>query len=510
MTTPPVLRPPVPASKLWLGALMLAVCETWINFGAASGLNWFLSVLATSLAFVSFRLAAGKPLHRNRLLALILGCFLSGGAAVTTNPQITWLVLAGTIGTLAIALRADADPADTQALGARDLLLSSVITGRDLLREARLRLVDARQSAQSEHGISVLRGIALATPITAGFALLLSNADPLMAYWRDTLHQALLAMSFVPRTLCFVGFGAVSLGALGSAVSTRTTLAGGKCAAPARRIELGSMERMIVLASVVTLFGIFFALQISHLFGNAGGLAGSGITYAQAAHEGFGELTIAASLCAALLIGLAAGPVGVARTRSERALGAVLILQAQLLLWSAYYRLGIYENVYGFTELRLYVQCYTGVVFVALGQLGLEIIGQPDFRRLARHWAVTAFIAIAALVYWNHAAWIARANFERYEARDTLDLSYLLGSLGPDAVPEIIRFSARLPTAMQTGIRACLRSRYPMATGLNRQFQWYEWNYRRGQLVTALRTLTAPISSGQVAQLPSSRDCVWR
>ena len=74
MITPTVLRPPAPALKLWLGALMLAVCETWINFAAASGLNWLLSVLATSLAFVYFRLAAGKPLHRDRLVALIFAC----------------------------------------------------------------------------------------------------------------------------------------------------------------------------------------------------------------------------------------------------------------------------------------------------------------------------------------------------------------------------------------------------------------------------------------------------
>ena len=159
------------------------------------------------------------------------------------------------------------------------------------------------------------------------------------------------------------------------------------------------MERLIVLVSVVTLFSIFFVLQISRLFGNSGGLAGSGITYAQAAHEGFGELTIAASLCATLLIGLAAGSIGGVRSRTERALSAVLILQAQLLLLSAYHRLEIYEDVYGFTELRLYVQCYTGVVFVALGQLALEILGDltfdalPDTGRLPSssrlpHWCI--------------------------------------------------------------------------------------------------------------------------
>jgi uncharacterized membrane protein len=510
MTTQPQSRPDVAVWKLWLVVLILAACETWINFGAAPGLNWLLSALATSQAFVYFRWAAGKPLPWERLWTLILACLLASGAAITANLQLAWLVFIGVVGALAVGLRADTNATERPHVGARDLLLASVTTGHALLCEARQRMGEARHAARSERGVPVLRGVALAAPVTLVFALLLSNADPLLAYWRGSLLQALVAGSFLTRTFCLAGFGALSLGALGGALRANAPAIAIGDAESVRRSGLGPTERLIILASVVALFGSFFVLQISHFFGNAAGVPGSGITYAQAAHEGFGELTIAASMCAVLLIALATNSATGTRGRAERALGAALILEAQILLLSAYYRIELYENVYGFTELRLYVQCYAGVVFVALGQLGLVIIGRPDFRRLARHWAVTVMLALTLLVYWNHAAWIARANFERYEARDTLDLHYLLESLGPDAVPEIIQFLPRLPPKLQTDVRACLRVVYPDDSSALRQRPWYEWNYRRAQLTKVLRVQRASSPSDwSIAQIASPDLCTW-
>jgi hypothetical protein len=511
MTIQPQSRHDVAVWKLWLVALILAVCETWINFGAAPGLNWFLSALATSQVFVYFRWAAGKPLPWEQLWALILACLLASAAAITANLQLTWLVFIGVVGALAVGLRSDAITVERRRAGARDLLLASATTGHALLCEARLRMGEARYATRSERGVPVLRGVALAAPVTLAFALLLSNADPLLAYWRGSLLKALVEASFLTRTLCFAGFGALSLGMLGGALRAHPPRIAAPNGEAVRRSGLGPTERLIILGSVVALFGLFFVLQISHFFGNAAGVPGSGITYAEAAHEGFGELTIAASLCAVLLIVLATNSATGMRGRAERALGAALILEAQILLVSAYYRIDLYENVYGFTELRLYVQCYAGVVFVALGQLGLETIGSPDFRRLARHWAVTGMLALTLLVYWNHAAWIARANFERYEARDTLDLHYLVGSLGPDAVPEIVHFLPRLPPKLQTDIRACLRIVYPDKSSALSQRPWYEWNYRQAQLNKALRmqrtSSTVDLPSTQIA-LPDT--CVWK
>jgi hypothetical protein len=79
-------------------------------------------------------------------------------------------------------------------------------------------------------------------------------------------------------------------------------------------------------------------------------------------------------------------------------------------------------------------------VCLALTALALEILGSPDFKRLARRCAVMVVLAITGLIYWNHAAWIVRANPNRYERTGRLDLPYVVTSLGPDAAPEVINY----------------------------------------------------------------------
>jgi hypothetical protein len=119
-------------------------------------------------------------------------------------------------------------------------------------------------------------------------------------------------------------------------------------------------------------------------------------------------------------------------------------------------------------------------------------------------------VALIALIYWNHAAWIARANFERYESRNTLDLHYVLESLGRDALPEVVRFLPRLPMSMQENVRSCLRAIYLPQRSQVPQYHWYEWNYRRAQFVDALRFEQAVTPSITAAPgSVSSNACAW-
>lgn len=510
MITPHSLPTAASVWRLWLVALILAVCDTWIDFQASPGLNWFLTAATTSLAFSGFLWMAGKPLTWERVLPLILACLLAGGAALSNDSLLLGLTFICVLGALATGLRLGIGMSGARSLGALEVLSAPASAGRRVLGEAGKRIHDGTRVARTEQGLPIVRGVALAIPVTLAFALLLSNAEPLMAYWRGSLLQALEDLSFLSRLLCFAGFATLLLGALGGALSPAGEELVLQDTSSGPRFAVGRVERLIILGAVGALFALFFMLQVSHFFGNAAAVRGSGVTYAQAAHEGFGELTVVATLCGALLIWLTTGSRGEKRQTAERLLCALIILQAQLLLVSAFYRIDLYEDVYGFTELRLYVQYYAGVVFIALALLGLEILGDADFRRLARHWAVTAMLALIGLLYWNHAAWIARANFERYEARDSLDMGYLVNSLGPDAVPEIVSFLPRLPEPLQGRLRTCLQKAYSTNWLAPAHRPWYEWNYRRAQLASALRNDAALVARGDtVLERPTADTCVW-
>jgi hypothetical protein len=495
---------PVHACRLWFAALMLAGCETWIDFGARPGLNWLLSALLMSIAFAAFLRAAGKRASWQRMAPVMFACVLAGGAAITASPVLDALVLLGALAALAVGLRLRAGTITPERLGAVELVLSPATAGIQVLREAGVRMGDGARELRAESSVPTLRGVAMAAPITLGLALLLSNADPVMAYWRDSTLRALQELTFLGRTIFFAIACTVLLGSFGLALRPAISPDPSPRHPGRTGFRLGTTERAIILTAVVALFGLFIALQISHLFGNAAELPGTGLSYAQATHQGFAELTIAASLCVVLVITLTGSAGATGLCRREQILSVALIVESQLLLLSAYRRIAAYEDAYGYTELRLFVQFYEGCVLIALALLALQVLRRPDFRRFARHCAVTACVALSALLYWNHAAWIARANLARYQRTGVLDLPYLANSLGPDAVPELLRSLPALPPATQDRLRSCLRARYtPKNVDRLGAYAWYEWSYRREELKSAL-ALDGLVAGGSSPQMPDT------
>ncbi len=487
MMTSTHARATVPAFWLWFAALALAVCETWLNFGARPGLNWGLSTAAASALFTFFLWQAGKPLSWQRLLPLLLACLLAAGAAITASPIMDGLIFIGLVATLAVAILMVDLARIAEQLGAKKLLRAPALTGLSVLTETGKRIGEAASYARTRERVPILRGVTIAVPVTLVFGLLLTNADPILAYWRDSALRALQALAFIPRTICFLVLAMLLLGSFGKALAAPATDAGTLPDAIDDNPLLGEIEHLIILCAIVALFTLFLLLQLSHLLGVAAAVPGSGITYAQSAHQGFGELTIVASLCTALLIALTKCSNSGARPATVRALSITLIAQTQLLLASAYHRIDVYEAAYGFTELRLYVQCYAVLIFAALTMLGWEVWRAPDFRRLARRVAVLAILAIAGLVYWNNAAWIVDRNMARYERTGALDLRYLAIDLGPDAVPELTHAFPRLAPAQQAWLRSCLTGIYRSSHGAAfTHDSWYEWSARRTALDSAL------------------------
>ena len=141
-----------------------------------------------------------------------------------------------------------------------------------------------------------------------------------------------------------VGIPEVSRSSLGAAARTGIVV-------PARR--LGAAEALVVLVVIDVVVGLFVGLQIAYLFGGQNTLVAAGMTYSDYARRGFFELVAAACLAGAVAVVLEAT---VAR-RSRPYLAALLGLLAltAVVLVSAALRLRLYQDAYGWTELRLYV-----------------------------------------------------------------------------------------------------------------------------------------------------------
>jgi hypothetical protein len=505
----PAERSHIPA--IWGMSAGVAALGTAITFDALPGVNWGLWTTAASLALAATIRRARGRVSREITVLLALACALAFGAVLTESGMFHFLIVVSVATLLAVAmLLAAGEPLDRVGLGfiARAPLVGA---GRAALEAVR-RTNNGVEILRGRRSASVVRGTVIALPIVGVLALLLSQADPVLSAWRDGLSTMIAQWTFVPRLVFFCALGALTLGACGAALrpapdgSTTAHTPSARSAWTMSTMLLGDTERLIVLGAVSTLFALFLALQVSYFFGSAPALVGSGITYAEYARRGFGELTIAASLTTLLIIGLDRFAVRGARERYVRLVALALVALVQLLLDSAYRRVNLYEQAYGYTAARLHAQAYMVVVSLVLIMLGVEIWGAIDIKRLGRRAALLGAGALLVLVCWNHEAWIARQNITRYGETGKVDVRYLVAGLSPNALPVVMQSLSRLSASDANTVRECLRKHYVDGRGLQKSHHWYEWNLRRTRAWRALQAsgidLTTPITEAEAKKDP--------
>jgi hypothetical protein len=489
---------------LWSVAVALAGFGTAVLFDAVPGLNWSLWILAAVGGILLCARLDGSPIRAPLLAPLGFAAGFGVAAAITAAPAGHAVIAGGVAALLAIAVLLAADPRWERLTAG--LVLAAPVTAplRSILEAIRrvCELVDLVGTARYR---SPLRGALLAVPVVGLFALILANADPVLAILRDDLAEALVRLEFLPRLLFFWILLTASLGGCGLALQT----AGTRTPPPAEQVQtprLGDTERLVILGSVVVLFTTFLLLQLSYIFGNAPITRGSGVTFAEYARRGFAELTTVASLTTLLLVALDRSAArGGPRERWTRALAAVVVIEVEVLLLSALRRLWLYESAYGFTTVRLYAHAYMiGIaLFLALLGWGLWRGLRPGW--LARRGAGIAALAMTILLYWNHEAWIVRRNVGRFVGTGQLDTSYLVWSLSPNAAPTLVATLAELPPPQAGLVRDGLRQRYGRVAG-SAGCRWFEWNRGRERAVAALRA--GGLVRGDVQLDP--RDCAVR
>ena len=123
---------------------------------------------------------------------------------------------------------------------------------------------------------------------------------------------------------------------------------------------------------VNAVFAAFLVAQAAVIFGGHDYLQRTtGLTYAEYVHQGFGQLTVATALT--LLVIWAAARKVPARQPRRPCSGCgrrsgLLCVQTLVVVASALHRMHLYQDAYGFTQLRLLVDVFEG-------WLGLLVLG---------------------------------------------------------------------------------------------------------------------------------------
>jgi hypothetical protein len=467
---------------LWAAAAAVAGLGEWLLYDALPGINWVLWTAAAVAGLLLFSRPRGQSSRSVRILGGA-SIVIAGAAAVTASPPLWALICLAVVFLLAMQmlLAAGLSP---RSITARFAATAPLVALRIAALQAMRRGVEATNLIRSTRARARVRGIALTLPVLVGFAVLLAGADPVFAAWRDAVEHLVASWEFVPRVVFFLALLGVVLGAYGYA-----SIPTGSPPAIDRKDPnrwLGSTERLMLLAGVAALFWLFLAVQVGYLFGNLPRIPASGMTFADYARRGFGELSIVAS-ASALLIVVSERYGNGGRERRVRFLTFAVIAAVLLLLGSALRRVWLYEEAYGFTTARLYARFYMYAVAVGLVMLSLEVARDFDAGRLFRRAAAAATILFAALIYWNHQAWIASRNVDRFAITGKLDVAYLTRGLSPDAIPAIAERLPTLPEPLRSDIRRAVRERYAARLRPDgRQRTWFEWNLASSRAQGAL------------------------
>lgn len=356
-----------------------------------------------------------------------------------------------------------------------------------------------RREHGSEHGTPIftstwprtaLRGFVMALPALVVLTALLMSADPI--FFRMIESTFPTSLETLVADLVFATVIAwLTAGFLRAFMVRDEIFAGLRPPSPA----FAAAEVAVALGMLNLLFVVFMAVQLRYLFGGADLVQITpGLSYAEYARRGFFELVVTALLVVPLLM-LADWAAAPAITRARKVLRASMLVLVVLLvgvLASAAYRMWLYQNAYGLTELRLYVSVVIVWLTVVFGWLVFTVLrGRRE--RFAFGSIVAAFACIAVLHVLNPHALIARVNLDRTVAGADYDGAYL-GSLSADAVPMLLARINELSAAERCRVGTLLEQRW---TG-PRRGGWRTWNLGdwRARSLVAPRAGTLACAAG--------------
>jgi hypothetical protein len=492
------------ARRLLLVALGIGVFADLMLDGPALGINVPI-VVAVCLAAGWFVRRPGRAPDPIDVWLPVTALVLAGFVAVRADPFLALLDAAGAAAFTGASMVAFSGLAVTRRSASVVVAMGAWVMGSVAVGAARV-LPHVRRPAEAAPRrvpgwVAPLgRGLFLAVPLVIIFAVLFASADPIFRRGIDELLGIRIDLGDLPgRVLFVVGITWLTAGLLAVATAgippLETASLGAAAWTPpiASDRSLGTVEAVTVLIGVVSVVGLFVGLQVAYLFGGLDTMAAAGLTYSDYARRGYFELVAAAGLAGGVLVGLEY--VVAHRSRAYVALGIALVALTVLVLASAAIRLQLYQDAYGWTELRLYVAVSIAAMAVTL--LALAAFLATDRTRWLGHvMAVTGLVALLAVNGLAPAAFVAQRNVDRVidptlvppDGWVGLDTDYLY-QLSDDAIPVLVEALPRLATDDQLDVRRLLEQRRHELANDPALASPAAWNLGRERAKAALSTL---------------------
>jgi hypothetical protein len=444
------------------GAALAGVVGATVLATESLGLNIVLTTLAA--------LAGLAPVIRYRLnpTSLAFGALTLALVAMAAVRDADWVVALGLV--LAVATGSYA------LVGGRgwvELLLAGCslpAAGLRMLPWASRGVAATLRPAARGRG-KVRLGLSLATTavVILVFGGLLASADAEFSRLAESLVPDLDAGTIFGRGFLFLAVGGVTLAAgyltLGRPLWRRLTPGPGR---PVRMLEWA-----LPIGALDALFLSFATVQATVLLApdRDALLRSTGLTYAEYARQGFFQLVATTVLVLAVIaIAVRKAPRHTARERAVvRIMLGMLCALTLVIVAVALSRLGMYEQAFGFTRLRLWVHAFE--LWLGLVVVLIAVAGAGVWRRgrwLPRAVAASGAAMLIGLGAINPDGLIAEHNIDRFNRTGKIDINYLYG-LSADAVPALDRLREPYRSCALAWLTVKLQERDP----------WYARNLGR-------------------------------
>ncbi|HAM81882.1 DUF4153 domain-containing protein [Ornithinibacillus bavariensis] len=237
-----------------------------------------------------------------------------------------------------------------------------------------------------------------------------------------------------------------------------------------------------ILVLLNSVYLLFVVIQFKYFFGNA---IQENFTYAEYARRGFFELILVTLINWTLLLCFLkfVKPAKKALAYFIKVMYSLLIVSSGIMLASAYMRLTLYEEAYGFTIDR--ILAHTFMLFL------LVIFAYTLIRVWLEGISLLHFYMIAGLIFYtglnaiNLEEMIVENNLERYEQTGKIDIYYLNG-LSFSGIDGLITLYEKDPYYPE--LRMLLREQKEILHEIESN-TWQSYNFKRQQVMERLRGL---------------------
>jgi hypothetical protein len=445
------------------------------------GIGFTLFIVAGTAAFFAISYYIKKPVRGDLLWLFPILIFFAGMVSVRSSPLLTALNVLACLGLMLLIMEVSVK-GSLRAFNPLDYLkvLIPFKAIDPFIQTLASALSMRKHMSDQKNYTQIVRGLVITIPILLIFGSLLASADPIFQKYASLLTIWNFSEEDIGRIIVFIiisvaGTAFFSYSFFGKADEVQTQKEQSR--------PFGQIETAILLGSVNILFLAFIVIQITYLFGGESNIISQGLTYADYARHGFFELVAVAALSYLILIIAERVIEKNADTHSPlfRVLSTALILQVGIIMVSAFYRMWLYEEAFGFTTLRVYVHAFIVLLAIVFVCLLYKIVVENKDSTFALRTFLAVAIFVVGMNFFNPDLFIAQKNLERFSATGKLDTGYLT-QLSADATPVLHRAFDATSGEMHYELGHEFYSRlHPVKPSL-----WMQWNWSREKEKTLL------------------------